>query len=211
MLDAAGHPNPALTPGSLLPGDLGFSSIRGTVGAGVLAGQTAIDMAALLRGRPTETSGWITHAFLVVDSGPDEFQLVEAMPSGARLTHATHNRLGNGYAYARLPLDGETRQQVAAAARSMVGIPYGFAHYAAIAALTLAGGPTASPTGRLARRVQRRNPHTGLPLRAICSQICDEALRLAGVHLFDDRRPAAYVTPGALWWRAAQLGEIWVC
>lgn len=211
MLASAGHPYSTLLPSDLLPGDIGFSSIRGAVGAGVLAGQTAIDLAALLRGFPGQTSGWITHAFIVAGVRPDGFDVVEAMPSGARLATAGADRVVPGYAYARLSLDGDCRERIAAAARSMVGIPYGFSHYAAIAGLTLAGGTAASPTGVLARRVLRRRPGSGLPRRAICSQICDEAYRLAGVRLFTDGRPAAYVTPGALWWRAAQLGEIWVC
>jgi hypothetical protein len=194
----------------LRPGDIGFASIRGRVGAGVLAGQTAIDLAALLRGRPGTVSGWVTHAF-VITAVHDAVELVEAMPAGARRTQLTDDRLQAGFAYARLPLGDTQRLAVAEYAQKMVDTPYGFGQYAAITALTLAGGPTASPRGPLARWVQRRDPATGLPRRAICSQLVDEAYRLAGVQLFDDGRPPAYVTPGALFWRAAQLGEIWVC
>ena len=52
-------------------GDIGFGSIKGRVGAGVLAGQAAIDVAALLRGRRVENAGWITHAFLIVRAPGD--------------------------------------------------------------------------------------------------------------------------------------------
>jgi cell wall-associated NlpC family hydrolase len=202
-----------LRPADLLPGDVGFSSIRGALGAGVLAGQTAIDLAALLRGRPGAVTGWITHAWMVTAVHPDAGQvdLVEAMPSGARQIRAGVERLTAGHAYTRLPLTEAERARVAAAALGMVGTPYGFGQYAAIAALTLAGGETANPGGPLARWVQRRDPATGLPRRAICSQLVDEAYRQAGIPLFTDGRPAAYVTPGALWWRTAQLGDIWVC
>ncbi|MBG0560741.1 hypothetical protein [Actinoplanes aureus] len=189
----------------LRPGDIGFSSIKGRVGAGVLAGQTAIDLVALLRGRPVETSGWITHAFVVID----QTTVIEAMPNGARFAELA-DRVRPGFAYARLPLLEEERALVAKHAAEMIHTPYGFGQYAALAWLTLSGGSTANPRGMLARWVQRRHTLTGLPRRAICSQLVDEAYRRTGVQLFSDGRPPAYVTPGALWWRAAQLGDVCV-
>lgn len=202
------------TAADLLPGDIGFASIKGRVGAGVLAGQAALDIAALLRGRRVENAGWITHAFVVtgmpaVDAGGPVPVAVEAMPSGARVI-PIDDRIGPGYAYARLAMPMETRRAIAAAAVAMVDTPYGFGQYAAIAALTLSGGDNASPSGPLARWVARRGPD-GRPRRAICSQLADESYRAAGVHLFNDGRPPAYVTPGSLFWRAAQLGEICIC
>jgi hypothetical protein len=202
-------------------GDLGFASIKGRVGAGVLAGQTAIDLAALLRGRPVENAGWITHAFVVARTRAGNADIVEAMPSGARqvlvsqhCTTGPHaSRIGPGFAYVRLPNDAGPigwMSATADAALEMVGTPYGFAQYAALAALTLSGGDHADRTGPLARYVDRRRPD-GRPEQAICSQLVDEVLRVAGVHLFDDGRPPQYVTPGALFWRAAQLGEVCIC
>lgn len=202
-------------------GDLGFSSIRGRVGAGVLAGQTAIDVAALLRGRRVDNAGWITHAYFVTAVGNGWAEVVEAMPSGARLApiadrgtgiHAP--RTSPGHAYVRLPDNAGPpgwQRAAAAAALDMVGTGYGFAQYLALASLTLAGGNAADARGPLARYVNRRDPVTGLPLQVICSQLDDEALRVAGVHLFTDGRPPQYVTPGALFWRASQLGEVCIC
>ncbi|MFI7608911.1 hypothetical protein ACIBTV_27875 [Micromonospora sp. NPDC049366] len=196
-------------------GDLGFASIKGRVGAGVLAGQTAIDAAALLRGRQVENAGWITHAFMVVAVGPGWADVVEAMPSGARLVRLTGtDRVGPGYAYVRLYFDAGPvgwQRPAAYAAVEMIGTRYGFAQYAALASLTLTGGNAADAGGWLARYVNRRHESTGLPVQVICSQLVDEALRIAGVHLFTDGRPPQYVTPGALFWRAAQLGEVGVC
>lgn len=203
-------------------GDLGFASIKGRVGAGVLAGQTAIDLAALLRGRRVENAGWITHAFIVVGApGDGTAEVVEAMPAGARSVWIEDGgagfnapRIGPGFAYVRLPdTIGPPGWQTAAAeaAVRMVGTPYGFAQYAALAALTLSGGDAASARGWLARYVNRRDPATGLPVQVICSQLDDEALRIGKVQLFDDGRPAQYVTPAALFWRAAQLGEVCIC
>ena len=203
-------------------GDLGFTSIRGRVGAGVLAGQTSIDLAALLRGRRVENAGWITHAFIVTDATRDgAAQIVEAMPSGARAVRMERGgvgqhepRVGPGFAYVRLrPWAGPPgwRGVAAGAAEQMIGTRYGFAQYAALAALTATGGDAASARGPLARYVNRRHPVTGLPLQVICSQLVDEALRIAGVHLFEDGRPPQYVTPGALFWRAAKLGDVSIC
>lgn len=200
--------------GDLRPGDIGLAAIRGRVGAGVLAGQTAIDIAALLRGRRVEHAGWITHAYVVTSVHPaaQVARVVEAMPTGARaVTISGRQRVEPGHAYVRLPDDAGPpgwQMAVAAAAERMVGTPYGFAQYLALAVLTVTG---ARPRGWLARYVNRRDETTGLPVQAICSQLVDEAYRLAGVHLFDDGRPPQYVTPGALWWRAAQLGQVRVC
>jgi len=203
-------------------GDLGFASIKGRAGAGVLAGQTAIDLAALLRGRRVENAGWITHAFIVASiPGDGTAELVEAMPGGARTVWTEgggvdHNacRIGAGFAYVRLPADaGPPGWQTAAgkAALKMRGTPYGFAQYAALAALTLTGGDAANHRGPLARYVNRRSPATGRPVQVICSQLVDEALRLAGVALFADGRPPQYVTPGGLFWQAARLGDVCIC
>jgi hypothetical protein len=223
-------------------GDIGFASIRGRVGAGVLAGQTGIDLAGLLRGKPGTTAGWITHAFMVtsVDDpfGYWEAEVVEAMPAGARRITITDQaggppeRCGPGFAYVRLRDEVAypgIRNIAGTFAEHMIGTPYGFGQYAAIAGLVLSGGSNANPDGVLARYVSRRHPDDffernspvgmntpgaaplGRPRRAICSQLVDEAYRAAGVQLFDDGRPPAYVTPGALFWRTAQLGDVCIC
>lgn len=185
-------------------GDVGFTSIEGVSGAAVLGGQTAIDMAALLRGRRAETAGWLTHVFLVVDGG-----YIEAMPSGAQRVWpgSGYERIGRGFVYARLPDDvgrDGAFERAAYEATQMIGTPYGWAQYAAIAALTLRGGVVAKPTGMLARYVARSPA-------MICSQLVDEAYRRAGIHLFADGRPPGYVTPGALFWRLAELGDVCIC
>jgi hypothetical protein len=203
-------------------GDIGFANIKGRVGAVVLAGQTTIDLAALLRGRRVEHAGWITHAYVVTEvPGDGTARLVEAMPGGARAVWMETSgidrcapRIGPGYAYVRLPADigpAGWRAAAAEAASGMIGIGYGYAQYLALAALTLGGGDAARARGWLARYVDRRDPATGHPDQVICSQLVDEALRAAGVHLFADGRPPQYVTPGALFWRCAELGEVCVC
>lgn len=189
----------------LLPGDIGFATIQRAGGALILGAQAMIDVAAVIRGRAAESAGPFTHAFVVAG----DTVVVEAMPGGAIKTTGD-NRFGPGYAYARISLTDSMRQRVADAARAQVGVPYGYASYAAIAGLTLLGGSTASPRGLLARYVNRRGPGDRLR-REICSELVDESYRLAGIHLFADGRPPAYATPGALFWRVAQLGEVYIC
>jgi hypothetical protein len=196
------------TAADLQPGDIGFTAINRVGGAAVLAAQSAIDVVAILRGLRPDTAGWITHAF-VIASGPPDVTLVEARRGGA-VQRPVDYRIRTGFAYARLPMPDVVRPVVGAAAVGMLGVPYGWPQYAAIGGLTLTGGNRANPRGWLAKYVQRRDDR-GQPRSAMCSQLVDEAMRQAGVHLFDDGRPAAYVTPGALWWRCAQLGEVWVC
>lgn len=180
-------------------GDVGFASIRGRVGATILAGQTALDVVNLLRGRRVENAGWITHAYLIVEHR-DGLAAVEAMPAGARLVPLTGiDRCGPGYAYARLPgLTPWQQRRITETAVSLVGTPYSFADYAALTALHL-GLPHA-----LLRR------YVTTSRRMICSQLVDHVLCSAGMHLFDDGRLPQDVTPGALWWRAAQLGGVWI-
>jgi len=205
--------SPLTTVADLQVGDIGFSSIKGLVGAGVLTGQAAIDVAALLRGRRAENAGWLTHTYIVTKVEPDgRVWIVEAMPQGARsVVLVDKDRLTSGFVWVRLPDDAGPpgwQSMAATAATQMVGTPYGYGQYLALAAMTLTG---ARPTGWLARFVGLRHPTTGLPVQVICSQLVDEALRLAGVHVFTDGRPPQYVTPGALFWRLAQLGHVYVC
>jgi hypothetical protein len=138
--------------------------------------------------------------------------IVEAMPSGARLVElrqATH--WTPRHAYVRLPEDWPGQAADAAAiARAMVGTPYSFASYAALAAWRL--GLRAE---RLERWINRRRPaervetpaggpaHVGflmapLPAEAICSVLVDQAWTLAGKQVMPHGTRPQIVTPGAL-------------
>src|SRR5690606_6666249 len=189
--------SPLTTVADLQVGEIGLSSIKGLVGTCVLTGQAAIDVAALLRGRRAENAGWLTHSYIVTKAEPDgRVRIVEAMPQGARsVVLVNKDRLTSGFVWVRLPDDAGPpgwQSMAATAATQMVGTPYGWGQYLALAAMTLTG---ARPTGWLARFVGLRHPTTGLPVQVICSQLVDEALRLAGVHVFTDGRPPQYVTP----------------
>lgn len=164
---------------ALLPGDVGFSTIGGRVGWWVNLGQ------AMLR----DASRW-SHAFIVLENG----ECLEAMPGGARIVPVVR-RLGREYAYARLPLTRLQRQEVDRIGRSLVGTPYSFADYAALAAWEWN-----LPGRNLLRSYVSSSGHM------ICSQLVDYALCRAGFHLFDDGRLPQDVTPGDLFYATEMLG-----
>ena len=169
------------TTADLLPGDIGFTTIPGRVGAGVAIGQ------ALLR-----DACWFTHTWVVAGSF-----LVEAMPGGARTVRLEGaDRIGPGFGYIRLPLTEAQRISVTAFVRERIGTPYSFLDYLSIALLH-AGLPRRLVAGRVTSS-----------RHMICSQLVDAALTDAGYHLFADGRLSQDVTPGALFRQAGAQGEV---
>jgi len=132
-------------------------------------------------------------------------RVVEAMPRGARQADLKIDRWTPRFAYVRLPEDYPGQADDAAAiARAMIGTPYSFASYAALAAWRFG-----IATPRLEKWIgRRRRPFRiwsrgeqldiALPCEAICSVLADQAWSLAGKKIFDDDRPHQCVTPGAL-------------
>lgn len=161
----------------LMPGDVGFSTIGGRVGALVNLGQ------ALLR-----DSCRYSHTFLVLDGG----MVLEAMPGGARLRRIDLDEPG---AYARLPLTTAQRYEVDKRGRDLVGTPYSFLDYAALAAWEW------NLPGR-----QRLRSYVSSSGHMICSQLVDYVLCSAGFHLFSDGRLPQDVTPGDVFYATEQLG-----
>lgn len=196
----------------LRPGDIMFGPIGGAAGVLVAAGQLMLG------------EGWsvgplkVRHVGVVVEAarlllGPPEAtgpKLVQAMPSGAEeieMTSATH--WTDRHAYVRLPEDYPGQAADAAAiARAMVGTPYSFLSYAALAAWKFGLG-----TPRLEAWINRRQDEIkpywpaehctpelmrqGLPCEAICSVLVDQAWSLAGKKVMEGV-PHQCVTPGAL-------------
>jgi hypothetical protein len=194
----------------LRSGDIGFGPIKGAAGMLVNAGQ-------LLLGEGFHVGTLdIRHVFVVTKTDhtyPNSFipRVVEAMPSGARQVAiagpaGTGDRWTPEYAYVRLREDYPGQADDAAAiARAMIGTPYSFASYAALAAWRFG-----LSTPRLEKWINRRGamvslpasrPMTAggrLPREAICSVLADQAWSLTGKKIFDDGRPHQCVTPGAL-------------
>lgn len=185
----------------LRPGMIGFGPIKGGAGMLVNAGQ-------LLLGEGFRVGTLdIRHVFMVTGwrpRGDDELMAVEAMPTGAREV-TIRDRWTSDYAYVQLAEDYPGQAEDAAAiARAMVGTPYSFASYGALAAWKF--GLKAE---RLERWIDRRKPHTpipghshpeiqiALPREAICSVLADQAWSLAGKRIMHGVARQC-VTPGAL-------------
>ncbi len=208
----------------LRSGDLGFGPIKG--GAGLLVG---LGQAMLLEGFRVGTLS-IRHVFVVTDKGmarpvwPVETEpypavlAVEAMPKGARQI-GIEDRWTSDYAYVRLPEDYPGQAEDAAAiARAMIGTPYSFASYAALAAWRLGW-----KTPRLEKWIDRRHekgwmlndrePYSHevhLPCEAICSVLADQAWSLTGKKIMHGVAHQC-VTPGALAARlVAMPGATWM-
>lgn len=209
----------------LQPGDIGFGPIHGGAGLLVNAGQ-------LLLGEGFHVGELdIRHVFVVTDNpGDGTVQLVEAEPGGASSIWIEPN--GNGanadrwtpeYAYVRLPEDYPGQADDAAAiARAMIGTPYSFASYAALAAWRFGW-----KTPRLEKWIDRRKPaidmptrrpvltarnepvEVALPAEAICSVLADQAWSLTGKKIMHGVAHQC-VTPGALAGRLLDFsGAVW--
>lgn len=207
----------------LLPGDLGFYTIAGRVGGAVSLGQ------ALLRDEcrfthayvVVETSGTWTVCDVCDGTGwpPSAHSdgwpcsdcygtgrlgtlgAVEAMPRGAQRVDQgqLEERVGPAYGYVRLPLSDEQRAAVSRAALDLVGTPYSFMDYVALALWEY--GWTRPIGGSALRRYVSGSG------RMICSQLVDHVLCKIGFHLFTDGRLHQDVTPGQLWWQASGVGQ----
>lgn len=207
----------------LRPGDIGFGPIRGGAGLLVSAGQLMLG-----EGFRVGTLD-IRHVFVVTRTYDDVLhlapQIVEAMPSGARSMDLRRgDRWTSDYAYVRLPEDYSGQAEDAAAiACAMIGTPYSFASYAALA---LWRAHVSTP--RLEKWIGRRrepvpfegngtraqnatNGFVRLPCEAICSVLADQAWSLTGKRIFMDKRPHQCVTPGALAGRLLSMpGAAWM-
>jgi len=155
------------------------------------------------------------HVFVVTEVAPwspgaSSVWAVEAMPEGARKV-MINDRWTKRFAYVMPPEDYPGQAVDAAAiARAMIGTPYSFASYAALAAWRFGW-----KTPRLERWIDRRKPGRStvpgqspegmrrhitvpLPVEAICSVLADQAWALTGKQVMPAGTPHQCVTPGAL-------------
>lgn len=156
------------------PGDIGVVRITGDVGRLIRIGQW-------LNG-----DGYADYEHCVVYIGNG--QIVEAEPGGARIAELTEYA-DRDIAWLHCP--PEHQAAVAQAARSLVGTPYSFADYLAIAA------------HRLHIPAPGLRTFIGSQGHLICSQLCDVAASRGGWRIFRDGRWPGYVTPADL----AKLAE----
>lgn len=161
-------------PGAPLPGDFGLCRIDGGVGFLIRLGQW-------LNGGGFAD---LEHAFLYIGDG----RIIEAQPGGAvEADLAEYADRPIVWSTGRIPLTDEQRPAIVAAARSYLGVPYGFADYLALAARRFH-----IPVPGLRRWIA--GSHS-----VICSQLVDQAYQDAGVHLFIDGRAPGDVTPADLY------------
>lgn len=190
----------------LRPGDIGFGPLN------TKSVKLLVDAGQLLLGEGfTIGKLRIEHVFVVTLAGQGlRTRAVEAMPSGAR-EYSIDERWTPEYAYVRIPEDYAGQSQDAAAiARAMIGTPYSFASYFALAAWRFGRKPPRAQgpgMAKLERWIDRRRPSqsmgdgTGmwraLPAEAICSVLADQAWSLTGKKIMHDVAHQC-VTPGAL-------------
>lgn len=194
----------------LRPGDIGFGPLSDAA-AIAMWGQFILGEGFSV-GRTN-----VGHVFVVTAAGDslgNGIELVEAMPHGAELNYAGVKRWTSRYAYVRLPEDYPGQGQDAAAiARAMVGTPYSFASYAALAAWRLGFKAKRLETWINRRKAMQEIPDLGLqghgptdtiqfgrrlPAEAICSVLADQAWALTGKQVMPAGTPHQCVTPGAL-------------
>lgn len=122
------------------------------------------------------TRSRFNHVRLVID---DADGTLEANPGGSGFGYVSATDL-----VVSPPMTDAQRAKIPDIARSLHGIPYGFAD---VAALGLAQFGITLPSVK--RRLARRD-------RLFCSQLVDLAWQLAGYHAFTDGRPPQDVSPG---------------
>lgn len=127
------------------------------------------------------------HAFIMV--GDD--LAVEARPRGAG--YVKPSVLYPDSVYSHLELTTLQRAAIADEAEQLSGRGYNWLDYPALALL------------RFGIRPDWVTKYVANKGRLICSQLVDEAHRLAGVHLFNDDRLSQDVTPGDLLY----IGKVW--
>lgn len=153
------------------PGDIGLTRIGGILGFFVSLGQH-------LAG----DSSRYTHTYIVLD---DE-TIIAAQPGGARIDPLSD--YANKAIYLQRDLTDEQRATIVGEARALEGLPYSFLDYLAIALARFGIKP---------KWLKKYIANTG---HMICSQMCDEVYRRAGINLFNDGRLPQEVTPGDLFY-----------
>lgn len=157
---------------SIPPGTIGLCRIGGALGWAIQRGQS-------IAGDPS----FFTHAFVVMD----ETRVIQAMPTGAEFAPLKPYLEDRRSVFLRgwYGLDVDQVITLQREATRMIGTPYGFLDYVALAM------PPRFRPARLRRFVESNRT-------MICSQLADELLRRCGVQLFQDGRHPADVTPGDL-------------
>ena len=190
----------------LRPGDLGFGPAGGWFQAPDVIGQFILGEGFAVGDVQVGHVFVVTKDWTSNDPGPIAPRAVEAMPGGA-IEVAIPERWTSRFAYVRLPEDYPGQAADAAAiARAMIGTPYSFASYVALAAWRF-GVKAKRLEAWIDRRERRQKLYLPgisatmdicLPREAICSVLADQAWALTGKQVMPEGTPHQCVTPGAL-------------
>lgn len=153
-----------------LTGQFGLSRIGGAIGWWIGLGEYLIG-----DGAP------VSHAFICVGD-----RVIEAMPGGARSVPISYYLGREDVVWSDLDLTEDQVSIIVEEAWSLLGVPYSFLDYVAIAL---------DHWGVRPKWLRRYIASSG---RLICSALVDQCLRAAGVHLFADGRDVGDVSPGDL-------------
>ena len=157
-------------------GDFGLTQIAGAGGAVVRVGQWMLG----------DGFSEFEHAFVYVGNG----SVIEAEPGGARIRSlAEYETFTVQWSSEKIQLTDAQRAAVVDSANGLLGTPYSFLDYCALAAHRLG----LKPLDALIKGRVESSRHL------ICSQLVDRIYADAGVHLFNDGRWPGYVTPGDLY------------
>lgn len=171
----------------LRPGDIGFGPIHGNIGIGI-----RVALAILDGGAPYQHVFMITEAIQKATAGFDEYDppmAVEAMPGGAVEVDISM-RWTSKNCYVRPNYADVTQAEYAAqTAKQLIGTPYSFLDYYALAAHHL------HLPSKLVDNYIKSSKHM------ICSQLVDHCLASADWHVFNDGRLPQDVTPSALYYK----------
>jgi uncharacterized protein YycO len=172
----------------LRPGDIGFGPISGFEGMLIKGALTIADGKA-----PYQHVYMITEAAQRIDIdlhwvGPFA---VEAMPGGA-IRSNIRNRWSREYCYVRPNYTDDSQAALSAAtAIKLVGTPYSYLDYIALAGRHFFQFKPESRTWF--------DDYITSTKHMICSQLVDYCLTQAGWHVFNDGRLSQDVTPSALY------------
>lgn len=133
----------------------------------------------------------VSHAFQVVGD-----HVVEAMPTGARLTPLKQYLGRTDVYFSQMDLTEEQKQTIVDNAMALIGAKYNFLDYLALA-LNIWGV-----------RPKWLRDHLASSDRLICSQLVDTVMARSGIHLFPDGRDYGAVTPGDLYRWLAVHGSL---
>lgn len=160
------------------PGDIGLVGSNSFVGWFVRFGQRLVG-----------DHSFVTHAFIVLHNG----DIIEAMPGGAKF--ATIDKYPDAV-YSKFELTYDERAAICEEAIRMEGIPYSFLDYLSIFLTHLVEKKWIPfKYSWIPQKIKNRVQDSG---HMICSQLCSEAYRRAGMEISPKKELPMDLTPADL-------------